>query len=144
MSEPLIAVVDHDATFQSLVERLLRSAGYRALVCDEKDASEQIREAKPDAVMIDTWLERREGGWAVLQNLWLDEATAKIPVLLCTDDKSGFEERAATLRGKRIGVVYKPFDPEQLLASLGELLHDSRDGHRGLEEAADRVPGAAD
>lgn len=121
---PLIAVVDHEAVFIRLMERILEFAGYDSMPCPSSSvAYEEIKRQKPDLVLLDTWLESRDAGWQILQNLWLDEETADLPILICSsDDSPRFEQRAETLRGKKTVLLMKPFDPPMLTDAIARML----------------------
>ncbi|MEO8456620.1 MAG: response regulator [Chloroflexota bacterium] len=125
MATPIrIAVVNHDAVFLRLVAQILETQGYDALLCPGGTAAHDVivRE-QPDMIMIDTWLESRDTGWALLQTLRLDAATAKIPILVCSSDADEVMRQANQLEAMpRVGVLPKPFDPSQLLKKITELL----------------------
>jgi CheY-like chemotaxis protein len=117
---PRIVVVNHDPVFIELIEEALEGADYEVLSCTAgSTAFGEVKRAKPDLIILDTWLESRDAGWTVLQNLWLDRETENIPVLILSVDRVGFEERAAQFEGKRVGVMLKPFDRN----ALGDAVH---------------------
>jgi DNA-binding response OmpR family regulator len=121
---PLITVLDHDPAMLRLMEQVLTQAGYRTLLLpDGSDAYYKIKEQRPDLVVLDTWLETRGAGWDVLEIMRLDEETQHIPVLICSSDVDGDEER--TLRAAQPGcveVLTKPFEINLLVSKIRSLL----------------------
>ncbi len=119
-----IAVVNHDAVFLRLIDRIFRSNDYTPILCPSGTAAHDIiAREQPDVIMIDTWLEVQDVGWTLLQTLRLDDATRHIPVLLCTADPMQIQRRFAEIEPvANFAVLAKPFDPEQLLAAVAKLL----------------------
>jgi two-component system sensor histidine kinase/response regulator len=120
---PLIIILDHEPAYLRLMTTLLTQEGYGALPCNMSNtAHDLISSAQPDLVLLDTWVENRESGWAVLQTMFLDERTAHIPILIASSDKEGFEERAQQIDGRAVEVIYKPFDPPMILSAIRRLI----------------------
>jgi CheY-like chemotaxis protein len=124
MAEPLVAVINHEPTFLRLMERLLISAGYRALtIQDGALAYEMVKRDQPQLIILDTWLKSRDAGIDLMQLLRLDELTASIPVLVVSsDDKKQIESKFANVTGPEVNLLFKPFDPETLLRVVKEML----------------------
>jgi CheY-like chemotaxis protein len=79
--------------------------------------------------MIDTWLEVQEAGWALVQTLRLDEATRRIPILICSSDPAEVKRRAGQLETTPgVDVLPKPFDPEALLAKVAQMMGGHPEG----------------
>ncbi len=97
-------------------------------LCPEGTAAHTvIAREQPDLIVLDTWLETREGGWTVLQTLRLDEATTHLPILLCSSDPEEVKRRMSQLQTMpNIAFLAKPFDPQSLLRSVTRFLE--RDG----------------
>lgn len=119
-----IAVVNHDPVFLRLMDRILKSDGYEPIICPSGTAAHDIIVSEqPDLIMIDTWLEDREAGWALLQTLMLDDTTKDIPILLCSSDSEEVARRLEQLKDiATLTIVAKPFDPDKLLAKVREVL----------------------
>ena len=125
MAQPLIAVVDHEPVFLRLMQTMLTVAGYRAMtINDGAMAYELIKRDQPQAVIIDSWLGAREDGWDLLQVLKLDKSTASIPVIvLSSDDPTVVKDRlGSAASGADVPLLFKPFDPDDLLAVVAETL----------------------
>jgi CheY-like chemotaxis protein len=119
-----IAVVNHDSVFLRLIDRVLRGDGHEPILCPSGTAAhEVIVQQQPDLIMIDTWLEVQEAGWALVQTLRLDEATRRIPILICSSDPNEVKRRAGQLETMpNVDVLPKPFDPESLLAKVAQMM----------------------
>jgi CheY-like chemotaxis protein len=123
IKRPLIFVLDHEPAYLRLMQTLLNGEGFGVLASESSGtAYEQISALRPDLVLLDTWIETREAGWTVLQTMLLDPATADTPVLITSSDKEGFEERAEALEGRRIQVVYKPYNTDTLVRTIRDLI----------------------
>ncbi len=129
MTAPVIAVLDNDPAFLSLMDELLTDAGYRTLRCRPRDVLDThalVRRFQPVLVLLDLWLEERDDGWAFLKRLWGDAETTHIPVVIVTGEPDVLPVRAELLRAMRCQVVKKPFDLHDLLDAIAAVLAGSR------------------
>jgi CheY-like chemotaxis protein len=116
---PLIAVVNDDTTFLSLMHDLLTDEGYQVVLHIEGATAYQlIKQEMPDLVILDIRIEHPESGWVTLDLIRLDPATTRIPVLVCSADARQLREKADRLKQMRCDVIEKPFDLDDLLASV--------------------------
>ncbi len=112
--EPLILVVDDDATVRELVERHLERAGFAvATARGGQEGLRLVRELRPAAVTLDILMPDIDG-WTVLAAIKGDPALAAIPVVLMTivDQKN---------RGYALGAadyLVKPVDRAKLVETL--------------------------
>src|SRR5262249_9798332 len=80
--EPLILVVDDDATARDLVVRHLERAGFAAVAArGGQEGLKLVRELRPAAVTLDIMMPDLDG-WTVLAAMEGDPALASIPVVL--------------------------------------------------------------
>jgi GAF domain-containing protein/CheY-like chemotaxis protein len=113
-AEPLILVVDDDATVRELVERHLGRAGFAVVTASGgKDGLRLVRELRPAAVTLDIMMPDLDG-WTVLAAIKGDPALASIPVVLMSmvDQKN---------RGYALGAadyLVKPVDRGKLIETL--------------------------
>jgi two-component system response regulator MtrA len=129
MAAPLIAVVNHDPVFLRLMESVLQAESYEVLIiADGSTTYEVIKRDRPDLIVLDTWLQERHAGWDLIQVLKLDEATASIPILICSSDESESVRKKLTGKLNGIRVIHKPFDIRELLAAVKERLSLGRPG----------------
>ena len=123
MSSRLIAVVEDDRDILEFLHELLTDAGYRTLLLPStKDAALALRQARPDLLILDLWVDERGAGEALLEVLAADPTTSAIPVLVCS---AHFSMRGAKLRrfgDREYRVLPKPFHPDDLLAIIHSLI----------------------
>jgi GAF domain-containing protein/DNA-binding response OmpR family regulator len=112
--EPLVLVVDDDATVRELVVRHLERAGFAAVAArGGHEGLRLVRELRPAAVTLDIMMPDLDG-WTVLAAIKGDPALADIPVVLMSivDQKN---------RGYALGAadyLVKPVDRAKLVATL--------------------------
>ena len=120
---PLIAVVNDDTVFLKLMHDLLTDEGFRVVLHIEgSGAYQRIKQEIPDLVILDIRIEQPEPGWVTLDLLRLDPATTAIPVLVCSADTRQLRAKAIRLRELRCDTIEKPFDLDDLLAKIREIL----------------------
>ena len=123
MAQGVIAVLDGDWACQDLLVEVLTAAGYHTVAWTVgTDAVALIQQLRPDLVILDTWLQARVDGWALLKGLWRTPGTATIPVLVCSSDPQALHARLPLLAERRCGVLAKPFALAELRAQLRSLL----------------------
>jgi signal transduction histidine kinase/DNA-binding response OmpR family regulator len=114
VEEPLILVVDDDATVRELVVRHLERAGFAAVAArGGQEGLRLVRELRPAAVTLDIMMPDLDG-WTVLAAIKGDPALASIPVVLMSivDQKN---------RGYALGAadyLVKPVDRSKLVETL--------------------------
>ncbi len=112
--EPLILVVDDDATVRDLVERHLQRSGFAVVTArGGQEGLRLVRELRPAAVTLDIMMPDLDG-WTVLAAIKGDPALASIPVVLM----SIVEEKN---RGYALGAadyLIKPVDRGKLVETL--------------------------
>jgi len=112
--EPLILVVDDDATVRELVQRHLERAGFAVVAArGGQEGLRLVRELRPAAVTLDIMMPDLDG-WTVLAAIKGDPALASTPVVLMSivDHKN---------RGYALGAadyLVKPVDRSRLLETL--------------------------
>lgn len=116
-----VLVVDDDETFLDFMATLLRSEGYSVAVAASVDEAEaKLRGARPDLLMCDLWM-RGEPPFALLDRLTALPDMADIPVIICTAALHEVEAATARLGGRRVEVLLKPFDLDEVFACLERL-----------------------
>lgn len=78
----------------------------------------EIKRVKPDLVILDYLIGGEDYGWQMLQKLKMDQATANIPVIVCTGALRQVRELEGHLKEKGVAVVLKPFDIDDLLRAV--------------------------
>ena len=116
MANPLIAVVNNDTDFLTLMDELLCDEGCQPIVHREgSTAYQMIRSKKRDLVIIDIRLQNPEAGWKILELIRLQPETTHIPVIVCSSDAQMRHEKEDWLQKHRIEPLEKPFDLDDLL-----------------------------
>jgi DNA-binding response OmpR family regulator len=122
---PCIAVIDDDAACRELLHELLSEEGYAVhLFPDSATAARCLRDLAPAAIprrsfWTCAWRPPRPAGrsWQTSGTIPCSTAT---PVLVCSADRSGLQERA-DLERQGCTIPTKPFDVEELLVLLLQL-----------------------
>lgn len=116
-----ILAVDDSPSMRQMLRLTLRAAGYEVVeATDGDEALEYARQHGVDLVLTDVNMPRMDG-ITLVAHLRTLPAYQLTPLLLLTTESS--PERK--LRGKQAGAtgwMVKPFKPEQLLATLEQLL----------------------
>lgn len=116
-----IAIVDDDERIVELIELVLSAEGYSVCsITESEKAFDRIKEYRPDLVLLDLMMPVVDG-WRVLEQLRCHHTTSPIPVLVVTA-KSGCEEDARRNRADIQGLVIKPFEFDDLLSKVDQLL----------------------
>jgi CheY-like chemotaxis protein len=121
---PRLVVINDDTPFLELMEALLEGEeGYEVHVRKEwLHAYEFVKEQHPDLVILDIVMGREERGWGILNLLTLDPETHDIPVIVCSAAVQSLQQHAAMLQRHGIRALPKPFDLEELLTAVKEML----------------------
>ena len=111
---PGIVVIDDDPAARELLVRTLTKEGFqvRAAAGGEEGLA-LVRARAPEAITLDLMMPGMDG-WAVLQELKADPATADIPVIMLTmtdQQQMGFALGASDF-------LAKPIDPDRLVSSI--------------------------
>jgi CheY-like chemotaxis protein len=118
-----ILVINDDQSILDLFHLILEGEGYKvnsSLVVyeDLKD----IEQLNPDLIILDVKMGYHAGGLTLLQKLKMYPPTKNIPVMICTAALNEMREQEETLRQKKIPVLYKPFDMDELLKLVHQIL----------------------
>lgn len=117
-----IVVVDDTPELLDLLESLLTDEGYRVITCQQATrAHALIARERPDLVMLDL---RMTGvaEWEVLDALKADDATADIPVIVCSGAVDELQAAAPRLRALGCDVLVKPFDINDLIQRVARAI----------------------
>lgn len=121
-----IVVVNDNPEFLELMADILHDERYPVTVIDgdRDNAVDLICAAVPAALIIDLRLGDDElHGWDVIQAVRRDPDLSELPILICTGDTRALgklEEAVADMR--RVATITKPFDIDELVSTLAELL----------------------
>jgi len=93
-----------------------------------------IEHIKPDLIILDLVLGDEQTGMQMLQMLKMQRSTAAIPVLVCTAALQIVREQEGYLVSQGVHVVYKPFDIDDLLTNVKQLLESQEHISSVIEE----------
>jgi two-component system phosphate regulon response regulator PhoB len=122
---PSILVVEDDTALCDLLAWNLSAEGYEVRSTgDGEEALVMVREALPDAIILD-WMIEQVPGIEVCRQLRKDKETARVPILMLTA-RGEEEDRIRGLKTGADDYVTKPFSPRELMARIEALLRRSR------------------
>jgi CheY-like chemotaxis protein len=114
--EPMVLVVDDEASVRSLISSSLRDHGYRIVEAgDGVTALRLARELKPAAVVLDVELPSLDGT-TVLQSLRSDPVMGLLPII----GMSGYDIDPAAERSFTC-FLQKPFSPSDVVFVLAQV-----------------------
>ena len=125
-----ILVINDDESILELFHLILEGEGYE--VHSSVEAIENVKDVeslKPDVVILDLKMGAQQLGWIMMQKIRMYPPTRHIPMILCTAALNEVKEQEATLQDKGIPVIYKPFDMDELLQAIKNVL-PSDDSHK--------------
>ena len=119
-----VLLAEDDADIRDLVSMILEDFGYDMVtVGNADDALRECREQPPALALLDVSMPGDLDGLDVTRALRADAGTSGIPILLLT----ALAQQDDVTRGLAAGAdgyVVKPFDPEELVRRIRELLPD--------------------
>lgn len=126
-----ILVIDDHAALLGLIAKCLQQAGHEVIsALSVEGALMQMAEVLPDVIVSDVMMPGMDG-YELTERIRTNPRTDLIPIILLTA-KDTREDR---IRGLRAGVdVYltKPFETEELVAAIENILSRVRRTHRGV------------
>src|SRR5437870_4304022 len=106
-----IMVIDNDKNARKLFVSMLSHVGWQISTVEYADATVAlVQQISPNLIILDFNLQLQGKDWQFLQLLKMDDATARIPILVCTTATNLSVEIAGYLAGHDIHIVHKPFD----------------------------------
>ena len=129
-SERSVLVVDDECEIQRLTESLLTAHGYHVAVAGHgRDAIRRLCQQCPDLIVLDLNMPVMNGWqFCAEQRALPDKKRASVPVLLMTgaDDAATQADRL-----KAVGVIRKPFYPDDMLDAVSAAICLPRDVPEG-------------
>jgi DNA-binding response OmpR family regulator len=105
-----------------LIRLILSRRGYEVQGANGgQEGIELVRRDKPDLVLLDLMMPDMDG-WEVYQQMKADEATRDIPVIVVTAKAQSIDKVLGLHIAKVDDYIAKPFSPQELLASVEEVL----------------------
>lgn len=99
-----------------------------------------IKDMGPDLIISDHVFGEEKIGWQLLQRLKMDRVTAHIPAIICSAAIKDLKEIEGYLTAKNVGVLYKPFEVDDLIALVNRKLADVADPNVSHGEGGPKSP----
>jgi two-component system, OmpR family, alkaline phosphatase synthesis response regulator PhoP len=116
-----VLVIDDEAPIRLLCRVNLEAEGMQVLeASDGPTGVERARGEAPDVVLLDVMMPGLDG-WRVAEQLLLDPATRRIPIIFLTA-RAEFRDRARGLDIGGVDYVTKPFNPLELAQLVEDVL----------------------
>src|SRR5580704_13680594 len=119
---PTVYFIDDSATMREVIKIAFRKENIHVITCtDASSALAQFGETAPDAVITDVIMPDKDG-YEVCEFIKQHDQLGKIPVILM----SGVVNRAVAERATAVKadeLIRKPFQPQDLIARVKNLLH---------------------
>ena len=118
-----VLVINDDPAILAVFRALLEDEGYEVsldtLRTGHLDSQySRLVEERPDVVVLDFVVLGEQVGWQFLQLIKMQPKTARLPVIVCTAAVELVKELGAHLARMRVEVVLKPFEIDDLYASI--------------------------
>lgn len=118
-----VLVIEDDAEVVNLLEQLLGGEGYDVVAAhDGLEGLVKLTTARPDALLLDIMMPDVDGHRVLKQLLEEHDGRVPFPVIVITGSPEGAAQ-ARVLLGTQ-NVFEKPFDPQDLLDQLRNVLGD--------------------
>lgn len=118
---PSILAVDDSVSMRQLVAFTLKEAGFDVIeAVDGEDALTKAQARRADVVLTDVNMPKMDG-ISLIRNLRQLPAYKFTPMLLLTTE-SAPEKKAEGKAAGATGWIVKPFNPEQLLATISKVI----------------------
>jgi len=117
-----IVICDDEDSLRELIRAILNGEYRFVEAADGHEGLDLIRRLKPDLVLADVMMPRL-GGLELLAEVRRDPALGALPVVVVTAFAG---QRAAAMEAGADGFLAKPFDPDELMATVEELLQTPR------------------
>ena len=112
-----VLVIDDEDDIRLIVEMALKASGMTVVSASGgRDGLEKARQLVPDLIVLDVMMPEMDG-YATLDALRADPATAQVPVLLLTAKNLAPAEESLRARGVG-GFIPKPFAPRDLVSTI--------------------------
>lgn len=118
-----ILVADDEPTARAVSQKILEAAGYSILTAsDGIQAVESAERERPDLIVLDLLLPRRDG-YAALLDLRSREATKSTPVVILSGEDGESHAKVAKTLGAQ-GFISKPIHRDSFLARVEQALRE--------------------
>ena len=118
-----ILIVNDTQEILELFRMILEGEGYEVILSGFPiQQIQDVEEINPDLIILDFVFGDQKVGWQMLQMLKMQRSTETIPVIVCTAALDMVREQEGYLVSQSVHVIYKPFDIDNLITSVKQLL----------------------
>jgi CheY-like chemotaxis protein len=121
-----VLVINDTPHILELFDELLSEAGYRVTLdrftAEADHLLTQVKEARPDLIVLDFMIGDEARGWQFLQMLKMDRESRAIRIVVCSAAVQQVKEMQTHLDEMGVAVVLKPFDIDYLLSVIEKAL----------------------
>jgi DNA-binding response OmpR family regulator len=121
---PCIAVVDDDSDFVSMLRAAFDDEGWETVGYGKRlGAVNFLVYSHPDLIIVDLGLEHPDAGWTLVELLREGlHSVRDVPIVVCSGDATQLRQRSSWLRSNDIPVVQKPFELDEMIGLVRDLL----------------------
>jgi DNA-binding response OmpR family regulator len=129
--KPKILLIDTDVEFAGQTKKALEDNGFQVVMLPVgAEAANKVRFEEPDAIVLDTMLEKHDTGFVVTKTLKADPVYRRIPILMVSSakEKTGmeFSQEADGYWMKTDDFMTKPVSPEEVVNRVKNLLSTAK------------------
>ena len=133
-----ILVVDDEASVLITYRLILEQQGYDVTACStSRDAIAAIEKLDFDVVLCDYSLEEQHTGFEVITAA--RKRNSEVPAALLTGYAT--KETADEAESKNIGIMFKPIEIQEFLATTSKLLRRNNESDHKQEDPGEKGPG---
>jgi two-component system response regulator VicR len=122
-----ILCIEDEQEMIDLIRLILSRRGFEIRGANGgKEGLEAIHTEHPDLVLLDLMMPEMDG-WEVYQQMKADETTKDIPVIVVTAKAQSIDKVLGLHIAKVDDYIAKPFSPQELLASVDNVLGKKHD-----------------
>ncbi len=126
----IMAINDTEEVLELFQQILHEEGGYEVTLSSfEPQIMTHVKKVKPDLIISDHVFGEEKVGWQFIQKLKMDRETEHIPIIVCSGAIKELREMEGYLTMKDIGVLYKPFDIDELLKLVARKLEQQERKH---------------
>lgn len=131
-----ILIVDDTEDLLELFRMVLEEEGYQVeLRSVPFEHAQEIEQVRPDLIILDLLFREEGSGWRMLDLLKQEQATASIPVIVCTAARHYVQKHEEALDARGVRVINKPFEVDALLALVTEVVGASATAQEAPDQA---------
>ena len=108
-----VLIIENDSDIRDIISYILEDKGYEVIAVEPRPV-DRLHTFKPDLILLDEWLNEREGHLLCTELKDLHE-TKHVPVIILST-ANNIEEIANNCKAE--GFVNKPFDLDELLEEV--------------------------